>query len=58
MIQQKEDKLMNIKKKIEKGAIMVLNVFALFLVTQTANSACIWVAYQPEFPKAASKFKK
>ena len=23
----------------------------------TANSACIWVAYQPEFPEAANKLK-
>ena len=34
-----------------------LNTLALLLVMQTANSACIWVAHQPEFPEAANKFK-
>ncbi len=35
-----------------------VNVLALMLVMQTANSACIWLAYQPEFPEEACKFKK
>lgn len=45
------------QKKFGKGIMKCLNVLALLLVMQTANSACIWVAYQPEFPEAANKFK-
>lgn len=44
-------------KKIGKGVMKCLNTLALLLVMQTANSACIWVAHQPEFPEAANKFK-
>lgn len=35
-----------------------VNKLALLFVAQTANSACIWVAYQPEFPEEARKFNK
>lgn len=52
-----EDKFMKVKKIWGKGVMKGLNVLALLLVMQTANSACIWVAHQPEFPKAANKFK-
>lgn len=45
------------QKNFGKGIMKCLNVLALLLVMQTANSACIWVAYQPEFPEAANKFK-
>ena len=45
------------KNKVEKGMMKCLNVLALLLVMQTANSACIWVAHQPEFPREANKFK-
>lgn len=48
---------MEAKKNFGKGIMKCLNVLALLLVIQTANSACIWVAYQPEFPEAANKFK-
>ena len=48
---------MKVKKIWGKGVMKGLNVLALLLVMQTANSACIWVAHQPEFPKAANKFK-
>ena len=53
----KEDKLMKVKNYFEKGMMKCLNVLALLLVMQTANSACIWVAHQPEFPREANKFK-
>lgn len=53
----KEDKLMKVKKYFGKGVMKCLNVLALLLVMQTANSACIWVAHQPKFPEAANKFK-
>lgn len=35
-----------------------INVLAMLLVVQTANSACIWIAHQPEFPKEDCKFSK
>lgn len=35
-----------------------LDAVALLLVAQTANSACIWVAHQPEFPEEANVYKK
>lgn len=54
---KKGDKLMEVKKIFGKGVMKCLNVLALLLVMQTANSACIWVAHQPEFPEAANKFK-
>ncbi len=49
---------MKVKKFFEKGVMKCLNSLALLLVRQTANSACIWVSHQPEFPKEANKFKK
>lgn len=49
--------IMKLKKYFEKGIMKCLNVLALVLVIQTANSACIWVAHQPEFPREADKFK-
>lgn len=51
------DNLMKTKKNFGKTVMNCLNVLALLLVMQTANSACIWVAHQPEFPEAANKFK-
>lgn len=58
MMQKKqEDRLMKVKKIFGKGVMKCLNVLALLLVMQTANSACIWVAHQPKFPEAANKLK-
>lgn len=48
---------MKVKKNLENGVMKFLNVCALLLVMQTANSACIWVAHQPEFPEEANKLK-
>lgn len=48
---------MEVKKNFGKGIMKCLNVLALLLVMQTANSACIWVAHQPEFPEAANKLR-
>lgn len=48
---------MKVKKNWGKGVMKGLNALALLLVMQTANSACIWMAHQPEFPEAANKFK-
>ena len=49
---------MKVKKSFEKAVLKCLNVFALLLVVKTANSACIWVAHQPEFPEEANKLKR
>ncbi len=48
---------MKVRKKWGKDVMKGFNALALLLVIQTANSACIWVAHQPEFPEAAKKFK-
>lgn len=48
---------MKVRKNWGKGVMKGLNFLVLLLVMQTANSACIWVAHQPEFPEAANKFK-
>lgn len=48
---------MRVKKGWGNGVIKCLNFLALLLVMQTANSACIWVAYQPEFPEEANRCK-
>lgn len=48
---------MKVYKFLGKVVMKCLNLVAMVLVMQTANSACIWVAYQPEFPEEAYKFK-
>lgn len=49
---------MKSKMNLQRCIIKFLNVFALRLVVQTANSACIWMTHQPKFPEAATKFRK
>lgn len=49
---------MVVKKYFSKGVMKFLSVLAVLLVMQTANSACIWVAHQPQFPEVANKLKK
>lgn len=49
---------MKIRKILEKGVMSCVNMLAVLLVAQTANSACIWLIYQPEFPKEGEKFKR
>ena len=53
-----EDKKMMLKKNLDKRIMILVNTVALLLVMQTANSACIWLAHQPEFPEEANKFKR
>ena len=48
---------MKVKNLFEKGVMKCFHALALLLVIQTANSACIWVAHQPEFPEVANKFR-
>lgn len=49
---------MKLKRMLKKVALGCVNVFAMMMVVQTANSACVWVVHQPEFPKEANRFKK
>lgn len=48
---------MMLKKNLGKRIMILVNTVALLLVMQTANSACIWLAHQPEFPEEANRFK-
>lgn len=52
-----EETMMMLKKNLGKGIMILVNAVALLLVKQTANSACIWLAHQPEFPEEANRFK-
>ncbi len=36
----------------------IINMLALLLVRQTANTSCAWMFHQPDFPKEANMFKK
>ncbi|MDF2801194.1 MAG: hypothetical protein K0S61_1097 [Anaerocolumna sp.] len=45
-------------KSITKQLLKGINCTALALVALSANIACVWVFHQPEFPKAADRFKK
>ena len=49
---------MELKKDISAKTLGMVNTLALKAVKSTANSACLWVCHQPEFPEAANKFKK
>lgn len=48
---------MKLKKLINLKALGMLNAFALMLVASTANSACIWICNQPDYPEVADRFK-
>lgn len=50
--------MMKLKRTLKKLALGCVNALAMLMVVQTANSACIWVVHQPEFPKEAEKLKK
>ena len=49
---------MRIKKFLSKVIVGCFNALAMSLVIQTANSACIWLIHQPEFPEEAKRFLK
>lgn len=42
----------------KKNIMEIVNILAIILVRQTANSSCAWVFHQPEFPDEANKFKR
>ena len=50
--------MMKIKNFVVKNIVTCMNALALLLVVQNANSACVWLMHQPEFPQEAEKFKK
>ena len=56
--QLKEVNEMELKKDISAKTLGMVNTLALKAVKSTANSACLWLCHQPEFPEAANKFKK
>lgn len=49
---------MKVTERLGKKVTAGVNSMAKKMVVQNANSACIWLAHQPEFPKEAMKFKK
>ena len=49
---------MKLKRMLKKVALGWANALAMLMVMQTANSACVWVVHQPEFPEEANKLKK
>lgn len=57
-VNKKGGKKMKAKTFFMDKVAMCMNALAMLLVRQTANSACIWVAHQPEFPSEANRFKK
>lgn len=46
------------KNKIMKYFGVIMNSIALMLVVQSANTACVWIFHQPEFPEEANKYRK
>lgn len=49
---------MKVAKKLNEKVMECANSIAKKMVEKNANSSCIWLAYQPELPKEAEKFKK
>lgn len=49
---------MNQKKNVKVRIMSVLSKFAFHEATQSANSSCIFWAYQPKLPDAVKKLRK
>lgn len=49
---------MKMKDMLKKVVMRGVNAMAVMMVMQTANSACVWIAHQPEFPDAAKKYRR
>jgi len=45
-----------LKKCFKNGLMSCVNALAMLMVIQSANSACLWVVHQPEFPREAKAF--
>ena len=56
--ESRKENMMKIKNFVVKNIVTCMNALALLLVVQNANSACVWLMHQPEFPQEAEKFKK
>lgn len=54
----KEENVVKLKDILRKGMASCINALAMVMVVQSANSACVWVLHQPEFPKEAEKYRK
>lgn len=48
---------MKVAKSLGKRVTKCSNSLVKKMIAQNANSACIWLAHQPEFPKEAKKFR-
>lgn len=44
------------KSKFLINFFTTINCLVLTLVAQTANTTCIWIFHQPEFPKTAQRY--
>ncbi len=49
---------MKLKRMLKKVMLGCVNAMAMMMVVQTANSACVWIVHQPEFPEEAIKYVK
>ena len=49
--------MMRLKGSVKLAILKIINLLAMLMVVHTANTACIWVVYQPEFPDEAKKMK-
>lgn len=49
---------MRLKKLFKNGLMSCVNALAMLMVIQSANSACMWIAHQPEFPEEAKAFAR
>lgn len=47
---------MSHKKNIIFKILKNINIFTVLLVALTANSTCIWICHQREFPAEAKKY--
>ena len=55
---EKHGDVENMKTNFFKKMMKIMNCFAVLLVAQTANAACIWIFHQPKFPQEAEKYCK
>lgn len=48
-----------LKKLFTKANVgVMLNALAIIAIVQNVNSACFWLAYQPDVPESAKRFIK
>ena len=49
---------MKLKTMLKKVMLGCINAMSMLMVVQTANSACVWIVHQPEFPEVAKKYRR